>query len=155
MFMGLMVTCISSLVTYVFKSLAQLFKNWSLCFLIHDFWEFAVYSGYKSFVSYANWNFQKFLIEVQLIHNVVLVSGVKWFSYTYIDICFFIFLSIMVYYKILKIVPCALQVGQYCLSLLYIAVCICWSQIADSSLSPPSPLVTRNLLSVYESVSVL
>ena len=35
--MGLMVICMSFLVMCVFKLLAQLFKNWSLCFLIDDF----------------------------------------------------------------------------------------------------------------------
>ena len=33
----------------------------------------------------------------------------KWFSYTYIYILFFIFFSIIVYYKILNIVPCAIE----------------------------------------------
>ena len=45
-----------------------------------------------------------FLIEVWLIYSVVLVSGVQKS-----DIFFFTFFSIIVYYKILNIVPCAIQ----------------------------------------------
>ena len=47
-----------------------------------------------------------FLIEVQLSYNVVLVSDVQQSdSYIY----FFIFFSIIGYYRILNIVPCAIQ----------------------------------------------
>ena len=45
-----------------------------------------------------------FLIEVWLIYSVVLVSGVQKS-----DTFFFRFFSIIVYYKILNIVPCAIQ----------------------------------------------
>ena len=53
-------------------------------------------------------------IEVQLCNynNVVLVSGVQQndsFIYTYTYRQFFMFFSIMVYYRILNIVPCAME----------------------------------------------
>ena len=50
-----------------------------------------------------------FLIEVELIYNVVFISGVQQsdsFLYIY---TFFKFFSIVVYCKILNIVPCAIQ----------------------------------------------
>ena len=53
-----------------------------------------------------------FLIKVQLIYNVVLISVVQQSDsvlYIYMDIFFFIFFSIIGYYKILNIVPCAMQ----------------------------------------------
>ena len=85
-----------------------------------------------------------FLIEVELIYNVVLISAVqrRWFSYTYIYMYIYTFLkemffSIMIYHRILNIVPCAI-VGPCCLSILYIIVGIC----QPHSHSIPSPLVT-------------
>ena len=56
--------------------------------------------------------FLNFLIGVELIYNVVLVSGVQQndsviHMYTYLF--FFRFFSIIGYYKILNVVPCALQ----------------------------------------------
>ena len=56
-----------------------------------------------------------FLIEVQLIYNIVLVSGVQQSDsviHTYICIylySFFLFFSVIVYYKILNTIPCAVQ----------------------------------------------
>ena len=56
-----------------------------------------------------------FLIEVQLIYNVVIVSGVEksdsiiYILYISIYIFFFIFFFIRGYYKILNVVPCAIQ----------------------------------------------
>ena len=51
--------------------------------------------------------------EVYLIYNVVFnfCWTAKWLSYTYIYIFFFIVFSIMVYYRILNIVPCAIYYG--------------------------------------------
>ena len=49
-----------------------------------------------------------YFIEVKLIYNVVLISAVQQ-SDSVIHISFFIFFSIMVYHKILNIVPCAIQ----------------------------------------------
>ena len=51
-----------------------------------------------------------FLIDVLLIYNVVLSTAV-WQSDSVIHVhtFFFMFLSIMIYYRILNIVPCALQ----------------------------------------------
>ena len=51
-----------------------------------------------------------FFIEVQLIYNVVLVSGVQQSdSVIHIYTFFFIFFSIMVYRRMLNIVPCVMQ----------------------------------------------
>ena len=50
-----------------------------------------------------------FFIEVQLIYNVVLISAVQQSdSFIHIHAFFFIFFSIMVYHRILNIVPCAI-----------------------------------------------
>ena len=49
-------------------------------------------------------------IEVQLIYNIVLVSGIQQSdSVIHMYIFFFRFFSIIDYYKILNIVPCAVQ----------------------------------------------
>ena len=50
-----------------------------------------------------------YFAEVYEIYNAVLISAliVTWFSYTYI--LFSIVFSIMVYHRILKLVPCAIQ----------------------------------------------
>ena len=64
-----------------------------------------------------------FFVELQLIDNVVLVSGVQQSdSVIHTYIFFFRFLSIIYYYKILNIVHVL-----YCRSLLfiYLVVCIC------------------------------
>ena len=51
-----------------------------------------------------------FFIEVQLIHNVVLISAVqKSDSVIHIHTFFFILFSIMVNHRILNIVHCAVQ----------------------------------------------
>ena len=51
-----------------------------------------------------------FSMEVQLIYNFVLASGVQQSdSDIHIYTFFFIFFSIMVYHRILNIVPCAIQ----------------------------------------------
>ena len=55
---------------------------------------------------------EMYFIEVQLIYNVVLISAVQQNdSVTHIHVYayIYIFLSIMVYYRILNIVPCAIQ----------------------------------------------
>ena len=49
-----------------------------------------------------------YFIEVKLIYNVVLISAVQQ-SDSVIHTSFFIFFSIMVYHKVLNIVPCAIQ----------------------------------------------
>ena len=58
--------------------------------------------------------FKLLKIEIQLIYNVVLISGIQQsdsviHTYIYIYIFFFRFFSIIGYYKILSIVPCAIQ----------------------------------------------
>ena len=90
-----------------------------------------------------------FLVDVELIYNV-LVSGVQqWFSHTcvigytcvqsvtyawartYIHIIFFIFFSIIGYYKILNTVLCAIH--RSLLFILYIVVCISEKAMAPHS----------------------
>ena len=51
-------------------------------------------------------------VEVELIYNVVLISTAQQSDlvmHTYIHAFFVIFFSIMFYYRILNIVPCAIQ----------------------------------------------
>ena len=66
---------------------------------------------FSTFMAHSNHLNNFFLIEVELISNV-LVSGVQQ-SDSVIHICiylfFFRFFSIMGYYKILNTVPCAIQ----------------------------------------------
>ena len=50
-----------------------------------------------------------FKINVQLIYNVVPVSAVQHSDSVIHVYMLFIFFSIMVYYRILHIVPCAIQ----------------------------------------------
>ena len=51
-----------------------------------------------------------YFIEVQLIHNVVLISAVQQSdSVIHMYTFFFILFSIMVYHRILNRVPCAIQ----------------------------------------------
>ena len=91
-----------------------------------------------------------FLIEVQLIYNVVLVSGVQQ-SDSAIYIFFFRFFSLIDYYKILSIFPCATQqvlVGY----LFYVQQCVCVNPkllIYPAPLPTFSPLVTISLFSMY------
>ena len=51
-------------------------------------------------------------VEVELIYNVVLIFTAQQSDlvmHTYIHALFVIFFSIMFYYRILNIVPCAIQ----------------------------------------------
>ena len=50
-----------------------------------------------------------YFIEVQLIYNVVLISAVQQIDSVIYIYIYFIFFSIMVYHRILNIVPCAIQ----------------------------------------------
>ena len=64
-------------------------------------------------------------IEIELIYNVVLVSGVQQ-SDSVIHIS--ILLNILFHYGLLQDIECSslcYMVGLYCLSILYIVVCIC------------------------------
>ena len=68
-----------------------------------------------------------YFIEVHLIYNIVLISAVKQSgSVIHIYILFHI-LFLMVFYRILNIFNSSLcyTVGPYCLSILYMIVCIC------------------------------
>ena len=63
---------------------------------------------------FLNFYFYLFFIEVQLIYNVVLVSGIQQSDsvisiHTYVYIFLFQILSFIGYYKILYIVPYAIQ----------------------------------------------
>ena len=88
--------------------------------------------------------FLLFLIEAQLIYNVVPIPTVQQ-SDSFVHICtfFFLFFSIMVYHRILNIVCHIL--GPCCLSILNIIVCIYQLQTPSPSLSLPSPLATTSL----------
>ena len=72
--------------------------------------------------------------------------------YTYTYILFFRSFPITSYYKILNIVPCGIQCP--CLSILYIAVCLFYSQSLNLSLPFLYPLVTNHkfVFSVCESI---
>ena len=70
-------------------SVGRIRKSFSLFFVIHFYFIFNC------------------LIEVQLIYNVVPISAAQH-SNSVIDILFFL-ISIMIYHRILNIVPCAMQ----------------------------------------------
>lgn len=75
--------------------------------------------------------FLKKKIQVYLVYSVGLISAVQQsVSYTYIHVflkiyLLFIFFFIVVYHKILNTVLCAVHSRAYCLSILYVAFCIC------------------------------
>ena len=99
-------------------------------------------------------HFQKFWNLVDLRCCVTFRCTVKWFSYIYVCIFFF---YILFHYRLLQDTgynSLCYTVGPCWLSIFYIVVCICQSQTPNLSLSPP-PLVTINLLSMSESISVL
>ena len=68
---------------------------------------------FPTFYNNRNSQFLKiYFIEVWLIYNVVLISAVQQSDsviHIYIYTFFFIFFSMMVYHRILNIVPCAIQ----------------------------------------------
>ena len=70
-----------------------------------------------------NWTELNFclFIEIYLTYIVMLVSSVQHSDSV---ILFFRFFSVIGYYKMLSIVPCAIQLGPCWLSTLYIVVCI-------------------------------
>ena len=93
------------------------------------------------------------LVYIKVIHLYIYIL----YTHTHIDnthTLFFIFFSIMVYYKILMIVLCAVQHD-----LVIYPFSIEWFASANSKLSihsphPTSPLVITSLFSVGEFVSV-
>ena len=68
------------------------------------------------------WIKNSFFVEVQVIYNTVLVSGVQW-SDSITHILFYTLFSIMCYYKILNLVP--VLYSKSLLFIFYIVVCIC------------------------------
>ena len=68
----------------------------------------------------------------------------------YINIVFYRFFSVIGYYKILHVVPCAKQ--EDLVFILYIVVCISSSQTPNLSLPTPSPLVTVSLIAMAVSL---
>ena len=98
---------------------------------------------------------KQFFIEVQLIYNVVLVSGVQQSdSVIYIYILF----QVLFHYGLLQEIEqssLCYTVGP-CLSTLYTVVCICESQAPDLFLPPPFPFGNHKFVFyVCESISVL
>ena len=78
---------------------------------------------------------------------------VKLFSYTYRHT--HILFQILFHYRLLQGIEYSSLyyiIGPCCLSMLYIVVCICWSQIPNLSLPHLSPLVTINLFSMCVSL---
>ena len=80
--------------------------------LIHFFFSLSIGFRVFSFSFFSLFKFVKFLnfIKVYLIYNIVLVSG-RQHSDSFIQayLFFFRFFSLIGYYKILSIVPCAIQ----------------------------------------------
>ena len=90
-----------------------------------------------------------FLIEIQLIYNIVLVSGVRQsdcYMYVFIQLFFFRFFSIIDYYKILSISQYLTIVGPCWLSILYIVSFN--PQIPSLSLLPTFPFGNHSLVSI-------
>ena len=80
----------------------------------------------------------------------MLISAVQQnFSYTYIHTYVFMFFSIMVYHRILNIVSSATVGPYYCVSILYVVVCICKSQTPSPFLPNPSPPWQGQVCSLY------
>ena len=80
-----------------------------------------------------------FFIEVQLIYNILLVSGGQQSeSVLYIYIYIYILFQILFHYKLLHDIEYSSLCNTVdpCLSALYIVVCICYSQTPN--LSPPT-----------------
>ena len=98
-----------------------------------------------------------FLIEGQLIYNVVLISNVQQSDlviYIYINTHMYIVFQILFHYRLLQdinIVPCAIT-RSLLFVYLYTAVCICYSQTPNLSLPP---LVTISLFSMSGSRKVV
>ena len=93
-----------------------------------------------------------FLIEVQLIYSVVLISAVRQ-SASVTHIYVFIFFSIMTYHRTLNIVPCAVQSDLIVYSI-YDSWCLLIRTPSPSLSHPSCPLVTTSLFSVTVSLSV-
>ena len=99
-------------------------------------------------------------MEVELIYNVVLVSGVQQSDsviHECIYIFFFRFFSIIGYYKILRTVPCALQ-QVLVVYLFYIQSCVSVNPklLIYPSPHPPFPFSNHKFVfDVCESLSVL
>ena len=87
--------------------------------------------------------------EVNLQCCVSFLYTAKWFSYIYICI-FFIFFSIMAYYRILNTL--CYTVGPWCLSILCTKFAFANPKLPINLSPTPSSLGTTNLFSMFESV---
>ena len=105
-----------------------------------------------------------FLIEVYLIYNVVLVSGVQQSNsilHTYVCVCMHIYIlfQILFHYRLLQDTEYSsvcYTVGPCCLSILYIVVFICLPQTPNLSLPLAFPFGNHKFVfCVCGSISVL
>ena len=87
------------------------------CFMLMPFYNFHHFTKIPTLFFKKNWNI------VDLKYNVHFRCTAKWFCYMHIF--FFVFFSIIGYYKLLNSVLLCYTVGPYCLSILYIVGYIC------------------------------
>ena len=97
--------------------------------------------NFNQFVSF----FPLFFIEVYLNYSVVLTIAIhqRYVTQLYIDIYIYILIHILFHFGLSQVIEYSslcYTVGSYCLSILYILVFICKSQMPASTLSHlPSP----------------
>ena len=130
---------------------AQIQPKLAPCCHIFQFWREA---GNLIFFLFLKKNY---FIEVELVYNVVLISGVQQ-SDSVIHICtfFFIFFSVMVHHRILNIVPCAISRTLLFIHSLCNSLHLLIPNSQSTPLPPPLPLGNhKSVLYVCESVSVL
>ena len=99
LFVFLLLSCMNCLYILEIKpssvtSFANIFSQSVGCLFVYFF--------LLNFIFF-NWS----IVDLQCCANLCCTA--KWLSYTHIDILFFKFFSIMVYHRILNIVPCAIQ----------------------------------------------
>ena len=93
-------------------------------------------------------------IEILLIYNTVLVSGIQC-KLIQLYTCVYTLFQILFHYRLLQNIEYSSMcytVRPCCLSVLFIVECICHSQAPNLSLPLFSPLVTINLLSISVSL---
>ena len=112
----------------------------------------------------------QFLVYIKVIQFMCVYIYTHAHPHTHTYIFFFIFFSIVVYYRILNIVPCAIQkdlvvylfyIYQFVVYLLYILFCIYWL-VSTNPDSHSVPLLCslrlgnhKSVVQVCESVAVL